>query len=126
MDDNFSAWLADQLSERGMTQADLSRASGISPTSIANLLNGHRSPGADACSKIAIAFRMPEETIFRIAGIMRPAKDDLSPKKRQLIHMAEQADDDVVEMALAMLEAAWERKKRQAPTNGKRKDSNST
>ena len=102
-----------------MTQTDLAVKAGVTRGAISFVVTGNRRPSPELLSKIADALKLPEELAFRAAGLLRPINDDLSPQKRQLIHLAGQADDETVELAIALLEAASQRKKRLGA--GKRK-----
>src|SRR5690349_14397442 len=110
----FSEWLAKMLEEREMSPATLARLSKKDPGMISRLLKGERSASPDTLEAIALALHVAPEVAFRaaIGKNAEIAKDDLSPKKVELLKMAEIADEDAVEMALAVLEKAWERKKR--------------
>ncbi len=68
------------MDELDLTQADLSRLSGISPAQISRLLNGLSKPGPDACLALAHALHLSPETVFRAAGILppKPTQDETS------------------------------------------------
>lgn len=74
----FGDWLQNEMDSRDMSQADLSRSSGLTTAGVAYLVNGKRNPGQDACIKIAHALRLPPETVFQAAGIL-PARKDVDP-----------------------------------------------
>src|SRR3989337_3917156 len=52
---DFAEWLEKELIEQKVTQAELSRRSGISPSQISKILNMQSSPGPEACPAIARA-----------------------------------------------------------------------
>lgn len=66
----FSQWLVAQLEHRGWSRIDLSRQCGVSHVAITHVINGERNPGPDLCRAIARAFEMPEEEVFRLAGLL--------------------------------------------------------
>lgn len=98
----FHDWLLKQLQDKGWTQADLSRSSGLTKGAISNYING-RIPDEDAIRKIAKALKLPPEFVYEKAGKL-PAKIELSPVKRKLVHIAESLPDSDVETAIALLE----------------------
>ncbi len=117
----FGLWLQKQRESKGWSQADLSRHSGLHRAVISKIENGTK-PMPETLTALAHTFGLSEISMFREAGILPKAADDLSPAKRELIDLAEQSEsEEAVESALAVLRAAWERKKRQAPTDGRRK-----
>ncbi len=63
----FHDWLLKQLQEKEWTQADLARHSGITKGAISNYING-RVPDKSALRKIAKAFKLPPEIVYRAAG----------------------------------------------------------
>ena len=69
-DTNFSGWLQEELKKRGMSQADLSRKSGLSTAAVSRIMGGSRGVGAEACTAIARALKLPPETVFRQAGLL--------------------------------------------------------
>lgn len=78
MDVTFSDWLVGEMQAREMTQADLARKSGVSTGGISDLLTGRREPGVTIASKIAKGLDIPEEQVFRAAGILpnKPADEE--------------------------------------------------
>lgn len=102
----FNDWLLEQLQERQWSQADLSRASGLTSAAISKYING-RTPDESALRKIAHALKLPPELIYEKAGIL-PSKPELSPIKRKLAHLAQDLPDSDVEMAIALLEQRTE------------------
>lgn len=69
---NFAEWLRTELSSQGMSQAALSRATGLHTGSISNVLNGQRKPGSDFVLAVSRALKMNPETLYRRAGILPP------------------------------------------------------
>lgn len=67
---DFSKWLIQEMTFREWSQADLARQSGISKGMISHLVSGTREPGAETCKALARSLRMPEEEVFRAAGIL--------------------------------------------------------
>lgn len=77
---DFANWLQREMDRRRMTQADLARASGLSTAAISRIISGVRRVGPSACRAIARALNLPEESVFRRAGLLsdRPEIDDVA------------------------------------------------
>lgn len=84
--ENFGSWLQAEIDKRGISQADLSRISGLTTAGIAYLINGRRNAGQDACNKIASALRLPPETVFRAAGLLPPISE-IDELKAQMLDL---------------------------------------
>lgn len=89
---NMSEWLRSKLSETGITQAELSRRSGVSQGHITKVLNGDRGLGEQALKGIAEAFNVPPEEVFRAAGIL-PKVPQTTAQEEQLLFMFRQMND---------------------------------
>lgn len=76
MKETFSFWLKSQMDEREWSQADLARRSKISPPHIARLLSDTRALGNNGAAKLAKAFNMPVEIIYREAGMLPPQMEN--------------------------------------------------
>lgn len=70
----FTDWIEAQLRIRDWNPADLARKSGITPPHVSRVLSGSRGVGGDFCLGIARAFQMPPEEVFRLAGLLPPAR----------------------------------------------------
>lgn len=62
---NTADWLRKKIEEAGITQAELSRLSGISPTHITKVLNGERGLSSRSLMAISKALGMPPELLFQ-------------------------------------------------------------
>lgn len=102
----FSDWLLKQMQLQEWSQADLSRASGLTTAAISKYING-RIPDESALRKIAHALKLPVDLVFEQAGLL-PQKPELSPIKRKLIHVAQDMPDSDVEIAITLLEQRQE------------------
>ncbi len=114
----FSEWLVGKMSERGISQSDLARLSGISRQAISNYINQQRSrPDNQALRNIAQGLRISEEEIFRAAGVLRELDPDYSPSLAEWMDLFNTADEDTREEMLDLARAVLEvkqRKNRQA------------
>ena len=75
MQNNLSTFMNEELNKRGWSQRELARRSGLSPTSISEVMSGKRGPGKRFCRAIANALQVPTERIFQEAGIITPPPD---------------------------------------------------
>lgn len=121
----FGQWLKAALKDRGITQTELARRIGVQPPQVSHIIAGDRGTTPENMLAISHALKISAEEVFRAAGLLPPnaalSQDGLSPKKRELLHMAEEADDETVELILDVLRSASERRRRQAPSNGQLK-----
>jgi len=86
MDTNFSDWLVEMMKDRQWTQADFSRATGLTRQAISYYLSG-KSKQPDEF-KIAKALNLPPEEVYRAAGIplSPPAPDETLYRIEHLYH----------------------------------------
>ena len=89
----FSGWLQEELNKREWTQADLSRKSEVSQAQIARIMSGSRGIGPEACKEIAHALDLPEEEVFRQAGLLSPKVEE-PPNLGEWIRMFVLADEE--------------------------------
>ncbi len=101
---NIAEWLKEELQKRGMSQADLSRKSGISAGHITKVLNGDRGLGEQALKGIAEAFHVPPELVFRKAGLL-PQISENDEAKEELIFLFERLPDNEKRIILRQLQA---------------------
>lgn len=107
----FNDWLLSKLEERGWSQADFARASKITTSAISKYMQG-RTPNEEALRKIARAFRLPPEDVFRQAGILPPVTVE-DAQLKELAYLATQLPDqeldDLIEYARHRLTLAEKR-----------------
>ena len=73
---SFGTWLGIQLQERGWSQSDLARESGLTRQTIGDYLSDNADfPDDNALRQIALALKVPAEQIYRAAGVLRPKLD---------------------------------------------------
>lgn len=75
MEITISEWLAEAIKNSGITQAELSRKSGVSAAHITKVLNGERGLGETALRSIAEALKIPPEQAFRDVGFLPPVSE---------------------------------------------------
>lgn len=70
---NLPAWIISKLNERDWSQSDLARASGLTRSAISYILKGKsKSPDDETLRRIAKAFQVSPEEVFRISGSLPP------------------------------------------------------
>ena len=99
---DFAEWLEIQLSERNWRPAELARRTGLDTGYISNLLNRERNLGPRAGRAIAHALDLPEELVFREAGLLSP-KNEEPPEVEEWVYYYLKASK---EERLRMLEVA--------------------
>ena len=72
---NFPNWLLGEIKKAGWTQAELARRSGISKAYISRLINEQREPSAETLKLLASALNLPNEEVFRAAGLLSKLSD---------------------------------------------------
>lgn len=80
----FGKWLSDQLGYRKMTMRELARASGISHSTISDIISGKREPTRKFCIAIAAGLSMTAKEVLLMADF----KEDVA----DLAKMIEQSD----------------------------------
>ena len=73
--DDFFSWINNQIESKGWNYAELARRTGYSRSAISMTLNGQTKLTWDFCDKLAEAFDLPAEEVFRRAGLLRPSPD---------------------------------------------------
>lgn len=67
---DFPGWLLGEINDRGWTQAELARRSGLSTAQVSRVLNHEYRPGPDFCRGTAAALNIPVARVFRFAGLL--------------------------------------------------------
>jgi transcriptional regulator with XRE-family HTH domain len=86
MTTKFASWLNAALAEKGWTQAELARRSGLTRQVISYYFSEKsKQPDETALQKIAKAFKLPVQQVYRAAGILPPDKE-ISEEIEQILH----------------------------------------
>lgn len=104
------------LIDRDWSQAELSRRAGVSRSTISKIMSGERGPGSEFCQSVAQAFNMPEEEVFRIAGLLSP-DPDIDPMLEEINHKLATLPPDLQEEALNYLNYLIEKQDNKARGN---------
>jgi transcriptional regulator with XRE-family HTH domain len=112
----FNEWMLQRLQELTWSQADLARASGLTRGAVSNYING-RIPDEAALRKIAKAFKLPPETVFRAAGILPTLQTDAIID--EIAHLARQLPPDDVQDLIDLARSKIKRHERTDNLNRK-------
>lgn len=82
-------YLESNLRQRGWTQADLARKSGLDSSLVSNFFAGRRNVGAASAVSIARAFNVAPEIVFRKAGLL-PNVPESTAEEEQLLYLFRQ------------------------------------
>lgn len=115
---SFANWLEGEMRKAELSQAELARAAGVTRSAINGILTGRRGPGSDLCRAIARALGIPEEAVFRVAGILQ-SKADLDEDTEELLYLYDrlpvEAKNQVVDFTRFLVE------RKDSDTNGQAK-----
>jgi transcriptional regulator with XRE-family HTH domain len=99
---NLSDWLIKELRDRGWSQRELARRSGISQTQISNVINDQANAGADFCLSIARPLHYNPEDIMRMAGLL-PSLPPAVAEEDEVIRIFRNLPTRLRDAAIAML-----------------------
>lgn len=112
INETFTNWLNAELEKREWNYSKLATKAKISKGTISHILSGRRNPGSDFCEKIARAFNIPPDEVYRRAGLLPPAPVRTS-QTEELIYLFNQFPDNekadlitYMRIKLAMFEKA--------------------
>jgi len=91
--DTFGEWLKATLEDKGWTQGELGRRSGVSRGAISNIISKRRLPSPESCVNFAKAFNIPPETVLRMAGYL-PEIDADSATTRKILEYARRLPEE--------------------------------
>jgi transcriptional regulator with XRE-family HTH domain len=83
----FAEWLVKELEERGWSQADLARETGLTTGGVSNLINQVRKPNPDTCNVIAHALKLPSEIVLQAAGYWKPETSEKPPGFEEWVYI---------------------------------------
>lgn len=67
---DFKVWLQSQMDDKGWSQKELARRSGISQPLISLIISGNRQPSWDACAALASALGTSPVEVFVMAELL--------------------------------------------------------
>ena len=83
--ESFENWLNQQLSQRGWSQSEAARRSGVSASMFSQVISGVAKPGPDFLDGVARAFSLTRREIYARAGRIEPEPDSDTPSARDLL-----------------------------------------
>ena len=107
----FSKWLQEEIDKREWTQADLARKTNLSRAAVSQVLSENRRPGPEFCRATAHALDLPEEEVFRQAGLLSPKLEE-PPGLGKWIRMFILADEDERDRMLDIAETLSRRSRK--------------
>jgi len=90
----IAEWLTEELTRAGLTQAELSRKSGVSTAQIARAINGQRGLSETSIKLIAVAMKIPPEQAFRDVGFLPPVSERTEQSEWLLYAFDKLTDDE--------------------------------
>lgn len=116
----FGDWLLKRMEERGWNLSDLAQKTRVAPAQISRLINGSRGPGPKLCRSLAHALNLPEDVVFRAAGLLSPKPaheieaqiDD--PLIARIVYILSELDGQDKDEVLALVEAKARNKERRS------------
>ncbi len=82
---DFGMWLEEELTSRGLKQADLARMSKLNKGVISRLVNMEREPHYKTLKAVANALDIPQKEVFIRAGFLDP-EPDYDPTSARTYH----------------------------------------
>lgn len=70
--ETFGDWLAKEVRDRNWNLSDLARAAGLRASTLSRVMSETSKAGPSVCRAVAKALKLPEETVFRQAGLLSP------------------------------------------------------
>jgi transcriptional regulator with XRE-family HTH domain len=100
---DFVTWLNHKLDEKGWSRSEAARRGGISASSYDKVIGGFAKPGIRFCKAVAVAFDVPEEDVFRLAGLMTTQTTRMRNhiKPRRIVYQVDNGE------AIEQLIALW-------------------
>jgi len=96
---DFSEWLESELKKRGWSQSQLAHRGRIKPNTVSRVLSRERNPGPEFCRAVARALGLPQEYVFRRAGLI----DDPLPSSYIASRLAETPIDHLTDQILQII-----------------------
>ena len=106
----FFEWLDNELNQRGWARVELTKRADISESGLSMAYSGKRQVGPKMIKAIAHALNIPEETVYRAAGILPPEPADTPPTLGEWMKMFIDSDEGTRDELLAQARFMVERK----------------
>ena len=86
---NITQWLIEEVNKRGWSFRELGRRAGLSSGAISKVITGVSLPRWEFCRKVALAFNVPAEKVYRLAGLLPPEPEETT-NMREINHLFSQ------------------------------------
>ena len=86
---DITQWLIEEVNKRGWSFRELGRRAGLSSGAISKVITGVSLPRWEFCRKVALAFNVPAEKVFRLAGLLPPEPKETT-NMREMKHLFSQ------------------------------------
>ena len=86
---DITQWLIEEVNKRGWSFRELGRRAGLSSGAISKIITGVSLPRWEFCRKVALAFNVPAEKVFRLAGLLPPEPKETT-NMREMKHLFSQ------------------------------------
>jgi transcriptional regulator with XRE-family HTH domain len=83
--ESFEQWLNKQLNDRGWSQSEAARRSGISASMFSQVISGVANPGIDFLDGVARAFGITRREVYARAGRIEPEPSSDTPSAKDLL-----------------------------------------
>lgn len=101
------------MDARGLSQSELARRGGFTPTTVSRILGRERLPGVEFCRGVARAFGLTDIQVLEIAGLATDHdRTKFSPIVEATAAMLNELSTNDQEEVRAMVRVKWERKHR--------------
>ena len=121
MSADFSKWLQREMDQREWSQSELARRAGIDRQLIWGYLNSKvTKPDEAILQKIARAFKIPVEEVYRAAGIL-PPKPTTDEWIEKITHVTNELPDDEKERVYQYAEMLREQLEKKSKEKGAKK-----
>ena len=88
----FEKWLDGVLADKRWTRNQLADNARLASGTLTNIFSGNKGVGKDVCKKIAFALDIPEEIVFRKAGLLKN-NDDYDDVVKTIAHRVKKMDE---------------------------------
>jgi transcriptional regulator with XRE-family HTH domain len=112
MTNDLIGWIEQERERRNWSINELARQAGLSPGTVADVLNQRTNPGLQFCTEIARALNVPPENILRLAGLLPPQPEETATIN-EFIHLLNQLPAEEQKELLLVAKAWVEGRERQ-------------
>lgn len=108
---DFVEWIESELSKRDWSRADFARKGKFSTAQVTRVLNREQKAGEAFCRGVSVAFNVPQEEIFRRAGLLSLA-DARSELANRAAHLIDSMEDNNKQEGVRYLEYLYDKSRK--------------